>query len=133
MEKNLFKPRTVKARKRSLFPESKLQCSCVLWFDLTYRTKFNTKLLFAIPNDGKRTKGEGDNARKRGMRAGILDMMLAIARKGYHGMFIEMKFGKGKTSEFQDEMIEEFKNQGYKVVICYTFEEFEKEITEYLN
>lgn len=130
---NKFKPKGVKAKSPSLYEESRTQCSCILWFDLTYQARFNKKLLFAVPNGGRRDKAEGAKMKREGVRAGVPDLMLAVASKGFHGMFIEMKTKKGDTSENQDEMIIAFTNQGYKVVICRSLEEFIKEVTQYLN
>lgn len=125
-----YKPREVKARQPSLHPESKQQISCVTWFRYQY-PKYK-KLLFAIPNGGKRTKAEAVILVEEGVVAGVPDLMLAVPRRGYHGMFIEQKYKNAPTSDNQDEMIKNLQEQGYYCVICRSFEQFIQLITDYL-
>ena len=63
------------------------------------------KNLFAVPNGGLRSKTEAARLKAAGVKAGVPDIMLAVARCGFHGLFIEMKVGKNKTSAAQDEWI----------------------------
>jgi len=61
------------------------------------------KLLHAIPNGGTRGGDKrsamiaGANMKAEGAKAGVSDIMLPVARQGYHGFYIEMKApGKGQ-------------------------------------
>ena len=47
--------------------------------------------LFHIPNGGKRNKREAARMKGMGVRAGVHDYMLPIARGMYHGLWIELK------------------------------------------
>lgn len=49
------------------------------------------RMLFHIPNGGKRTKTEAARFRAAGVRSGVPDLFLPCARGGYHGLWIEMK------------------------------------------
>ena len=49
------------------------------------------KLLHHIPNEGKRTNGALLKA--AGMVSGVPDLSLPVARRGFNGLYIEMKFG----------------------------------------
>ena len=68
------------------------------------------------------------------MLPGVPDLFLAIARKGKHGLWIEMKNGSaGKLSDEQKEMIARLEEQGYACVVCRNMDEFMKAIKEYLS
>ena len=70
------------------------------------------RLLHHIPNEGIRTNGPVLKA--AGMKAGVPDLSLPVPRRGFHGLYIEMKFGKGKTTKAQEEFMALLREQGYK-------------------
>lgn len=111
--------------------EHDLQVSCVNWFRIVYRQY--SHLLMTIPNGGYRTKTTARIMRAEGQLSGVPDMFLAIARCGYHGLWIEMKNGKaGRLSDNQKDMIVRLEKEGYACRICRTREEFESTINSYL-
>src|SRR5258708_3842236 len=58
--------------------------------------------LFAIPNGGLRTKVTAANLKVEGVKRGIADVQLAVARGIFHALFIEMKKPgeiKGQSNE----------------------------------
>lgn len=61
------------------------------------------------------------------------DLFLPAARGGYHGLFIELKYGKNKTTAKQDEWLEKLNKQGYAVSICYGCNEAIEKILKYLK
>lgn len=91
------------------------------------------KWLFAIPNGGKRNIKEAVNLKAQGVKAGVPDMFLPLARNGYHGLFIELKVGKNKTSDAQDEFISDISANNYRCEVCYGAEEAIKVIEKYLG
>jgi len=116
------------------------------WIDLMKGQIPELELVFAIPNGGHRHKAVAAKLRAEGVRAGIPDIFIACPREiitgGYQvgpraesfgGLFIELKAGKNKTTESQDEWIFRLKNAGYKVAVCYGFEEAKREILGYLE
>lgn len=74
--------------------------------------------IYAIPNDGKRTAKEAYFAKKRGLKKGVPDLCVPVARKGYHGLYIEMKHGKNKPTQAQEEWIQLLNNNGYYARVC---------------
>ena len=72
-------------------------------------------LLFHVPNGGKRSK------------------VLPVPRGAYHGLFIEMKAPKGRTSDAQNTWIEKLKSNGYAVKVCYGFESAQQTLLSYLD
>lgn len=75
--------------------------------------------LFHIPNGGSRDPREARNLKLQGVRAGVPDLFLPVARKGRHGLFIEMKREKGGTvSKAQREWLELLGREGYAAEVC---------------
>jgi hypothetical protein len=109
--------------------ESSLQIACVKWF----RMQHPRLLLFSIPNGGKRSVVTASILKAEGCLAGIPDIFLAYPHPNYHGLFIEMKAGKGKLSDNQKAVIPQLEAAGYKVAVCNSFEQFEQEVKGYLG
>ena len=64
--------------------------------------------------------------------SGIPDLMLAVPKGIYHGLFIEVKSAKGKPSANQIKMIGKLRDQYYYVDIINSFEQFTSLINKYL-
>lgn len=113
--------------------ESRLQTACVTWFRMQYRNL--AKLLFAVPNGGGRSKIEAGIMKGEGVTPGVSDLILLVARGGYNGLCIEMKTDakNSRQSENQREWQALVEMQGYKYIVCRSFEQFEIEIDNYLN
>lgn len=79
--------------------------------------------VFHIPNGGSRNKMEAANLKRQGVKAGVPDLCFPVALRGYHGLFIEMKAGKNKTTENQDAWLDLLARNGYCVRVCYGFYE----------
>lgn len=77
------------------------------------------KWLHAIPNGGLRHKATAARLKAEGVKAGVPDIDLPVAKGGYHGLRIEMKrrYG-GRTSEDQDEWLEGLRENGYLTGVC---------------
>ncbi len=52
------------------------------------------KLLYHIPNEGKRSVVNGANLKKAGLKKGVPDLCLPVAKGNYHSLYIEMKKNK---------------------------------------
>ena len=91
------------------------------------------KLIYHVPNGGSRNQLEAANLKRQGVKAGVPDLNLPVALHGFHGLYIEMKFGKNKTTEKQKWWLEQLQQQGYKTAVCYGADEAIDTIKEYLN
>lgn len=91
------------------------------------------KLLFAVPNAGKRSIGAASYLRAEGLRSGVPDIVLPVPRAGYGGLYIEMKTIKGKVSEKQADWILSLSAAGNCVRVCRSYEEAIEVITGYLR
>ena len=77
------------------------------------------QLLHHIPNGGTRRPAEAAHLKAMGVKPGVPDMCLPVARGGKHGLYIEMKCGKGRLSAPQKKMIAALTEQGYACAVCY--------------
>jgi len=111
--------------------ESNLQVACVTWFRLQFPDYQN--LLIHVPNGGYRNKREAVNLIKQGVVRGVPDLFLAVPKKGFSGVWIEMKSEKGKLTEHQAEMIEALERVGYIALVIRSLDEFMKLVSNYLN
>ena len=53
------------------------------------------KLLHHIPNGGRRDPVEAKHLKQQGVKSGVPDLCLPVARRDYHGLYIEMKTETG--------------------------------------
>lgn len=90
-------------------------------------------LLFHIPNGGRRDVIEAKHMQQQGVKRGVPDLCLPVARDRFHAMYIEMKTEKGRTSKEQDWWIERLTDAGSYVTVCYGWEEAVKTLLWYLS
>lgn len=89
-------------------------------------------LVFAIPNGGKRDAKTAMILKNMGVRPGVPDVMIAVPRKKYHGLFVELKKVGGRTSGDQERVISALRTQGFMVVVCEGLEAAWEAVMEYL-
>lgn len=110
--------------------ESILQQQMVTAFRLQYPKLTNR--LFAIPNGGSRNIIEAVRLKREGVLAGVCDIFLTVPKKGFSGLFCEVKTKQGRLSQNQIEFIKEHEND-YKCVIVRSVDAFLTEIKNYLS
>lgn len=92
------------------------------------------RLLYHIPNGGRRDAKEAAMLKAEGVRAGVPDICLPAARGGYHGLYIELKRAKsGRMSREQEEWIAALSAAGYRAVCCHGWAAAAREIERYLG
>lgn len=75
--------------------------------------------LHHVPNGGKRDKRTAIALKRQGVKAGVPDVVLPVARAGYHGLYIELKAGNNTTTQKQREWLKFLAEQGYYTAVCY--------------
>lgn len=75
-------------------------------------------LLHHIPNGGRRDAIEARHLAAQGVRRGVPDLHLPVARGKYHSLYIELKTDKGRPSMEQLWWGEKLKEQGNYWSIC---------------
>lgn len=74
---------------------------------------------FAIPNEGKRTYTYAQKLKRQGLRPGVPDLCIPVARGGYHSLYIEMKAKGGRVTDNQRSWIATLRDQGMAAFVCY--------------
>jgi len=109
------------------------QCAIFNWVKFRSKKIPELDLLYASANGGKRNLTVAVKLKKSGVRAGIPDLTLPIARGGYHALYIELKIKGGSVSKVQKKWIEKLRAQHNKVEVCFGFEEAAMLIEKYLE
>ena len=132
------------ARARPGHEEEDHQVNLFKWAYLSRQKYPELAALFSIPN-GTKLAGtpkqrayQAQRLKNAGMRAGVSDVCLPIARGGYGSLWIEMKRPaspgkpKGVLSDTQREWGELMLKNGNLFQVCYTWEEAKDTILRYL-
>lgn len=121
--------------KKNYYPtEEEEQISLMMWTKLKENEYPELKLLFHIPNGGKRGKAEAKRFKAAGVKSGVPDLFLPVARGKSNGLFLEMKRYKGgRTSPTQVRWARDLEAQGYSVALCHGWQEAAKVLEEYLH
>ena len=90
-------------------------------------------LLYHIPNGGKRDARTAVALKRQGVKAGVPDLHLPVARSGYYGLYIELKVGNNRATSLQKEWIRQLNEQGYLAVVCYGWQAAAEQIIDYLE
>ena len=101
--------------------EHQEQCAVFEWADLMVRSDQMPELinLYAIPNGGHRHKSTAARLKAEGVKSGVLDLHLPVARRGYIGFWAEMKWGKNKLTNNQRDWYERLEDEGHFCTVCY--------------
>ena len=93
-------------------------------------------LLFHIPNGGYRSRRTAARFKEQGVKAGIPDLLLPVARHGFHGLWIEMKRTDSRPSETKPLQLKwhtDLTAQGYRVEVCKGWESAWNVLMNYLS
>lgn len=118
------------ARKISKQEESILQTNCVYWFRLQYPKA----IIYHIPNGEYRDVKTGAKLKRMGVLAGIPDLHIPIAARGYHSLYIEMKTGTGRVEKrTQGSLMEKLEMEGNLCKVVRTASEFQDLVNWYFE
>ena len=113
--------------------EAQEQKALIQWAQFNSSRYPELELLYHIPNGGLRNKREAAELKRLGVKAGVPDLCLPVARGLYHGLYIEMKRKGGQESKQQTEWLKRLKEQGYETITAYNFEQAADAIKKYLD
>lgn len=116
--------------------EDEEQSALVSWARMQSRNTPELALLVAIPNGGYRRLLEAKRMKATGTSAGFLDLILPVARRGYHGLAIEMKRAGGKRHDIspdQYDWIGALWNQGWYATVAFGWDEARSAIEHYIG
>lgn len=90
-------------------------------------------LLFHIKNETKEGAQQVAVDRAAGVKKGVPDLCLPVPKGVYHGLYIELKTEKGRTSQAQDWWGEKLREQGYFWEVCHGWQSATRVLEWYLN
>lgn len=108
------------------------------WAYFATSKKIDPRLLFAIPNGGKRHPVVAIKMKLEGARAGVPDYFLAIPKKFPSGevqkcgLFIELKSPEGRPSKAQEEMMDLLSKE-YICQMAYGWEQASEIIKDWIE
>ena len=113
--------------------ESYHQQQLFLWSQWVSGKWPELELMYHVPNEGKRSKAAGGRLKAEGLKAGVPDICLPVARGKYHGLYIELKSEKGRETEAQSWWLAALRRQGYAARVCHGWVEARECIEKYLE
>ena len=90
-------------------------------------------LLHHIKNETTGGAAEVAADKAMGVKKGVPDLCLPVARGGFHGLYIEMKTPSGRASDAQRWWMMELTKQGYRAVVCHGYDAAVAELCWYLS
>ena len=115
-------------------PEREAQQAVMKWAEAASGKWPELRLLYHVPNEGRRSMATGGRLRAEGLKSGVPDLCLPSAHGEYHGLYIEMKRTKGgRATPEQKEWLEMLEEEGYKTEICNGADAAIKAIGTYLS
>jgi len=113
--------------------EAQEQAAVIEWAAWMAKRIPELRLLYHVPNGGSRNIIEARNLKAQGVKAGVPDLVLPVARGKYHGLYIELKRKGGRVSDSQKQWLAALRGQGYAAVVCYGAEDARQTIMRYLS
>jgi hypothetical protein len=114
----------------ALGQESREQIALFQWIRLHPKLKH---IAYHVPNERKTSKISGFILKQLGVLSGVSDVVIPVARGGFHGMYIEMKSTKGRLSENQKSFLDNMAKEGYMAVCAHGFDSAKQFIEGYLK
>ncbi|MGE4194702.1 MAG: VRR-NUC domain-containing protein [Pseudodesulfovibrio sp.] len=115
--------------------EHEIQKAVFQWADIQGRVaRFRgLRLMYAVPNAGKRSKAVAGMMLAEGLKKGVPDVVLPVARGGYHGAYLEFKTAKGRVRPEQKEWLASLAEEGYFAAVVRSFDEATTMLADYMQ
>lgn len=128
----LFKPKTTRAK--PVDREGLEQAALIK--ELELRLPDVAALIYHVPNGGHRHKLVAIKLKGQGVKAGVPDLVLPMARGGYFGLYLEFKAtapNDAALSASQHAWIRRLNDQGYLAIVCRGHFDAMEQIRAYLR
>lgn len=112
--------------------EHQEQVVVIMWARLQVCIYPDLELLHAIPNE-RVGLSQGKKFKAEGVKPGVADLSLPVARGGYFGLYIEMKVKPNRQTKNQKNFQKLVEAQNYKYIVCWNSKEAEDALVEYLS
>lgn len=109
------------------------QCAFFEWLKINESKENLLSLFFHIPNGEFRHPRTAVKLKLMGVKAGVLDNFLPVSRYHWHGLWIELKFGKNRMTDTQVAFAKEQVRLGYAVTAAYSWIDAAWDVCQYLN
>ena len=115
--------------------EQQEQEAVIQWAQASIARLPGLELLFHVPNGGERPKHAARAMARAGVKPGVPDLCLPVARGGWHGLWIELKRADHSNvpSPAQRAWLERLIAEGYRCAVCYGANEAIDSIERYLE
>lgn len=128
----LFQPRT--SRAKPVDREGLEQAALIKELELRFPDV--AALIYHVPNGGHRHKLVAIKLKGQGVKAGVPDLVLPMARGGYFGLYLEFKAtapNDAAVSATQHAWIRRLSDQGYLAIVCRGHSDAMEQIRAYLR
>lgn len=106
---------------------------CRIFYEMERHRPDIYEALYAVPNGGLRHKGTAGRMRAEGQKKGELDINLDLPRGVYHGLRLELKYGKNTASDEQKAVCERHARNGYFAAVVWGAENAIKLLVAYAD
>lgn len=90
-------------------------------------------LLVHNANEFHGTMRQGARRKRLGVRKGFPDFSFFLPSKYYHGLHIELKYGRNGQSQEQKDYQKRLESVGYQYVVCRSEEDFIRGMSQYVT
>lgn len=128
--------KTFKKRTRAKPVDREGMEQAALMKELTLRLPKVAALIYHVPNGGQRHKLVAIKLKEQGVKAGVPDLVLPMARGGYFGLYLEFKAtapNDAAVSASQHAWIRQLNEQGYLAIVCRGHFDAMEQIRAYLK
>jgi len=112
-------------------PEQIEHINVINWFSFNYPDLADDFHHFA--NERRCSVQQGRLLKRMGVKKGVSDFFLALGIGGFHGLWIELKAGKGRLTKEQLEFIMRKRERGYCARVAHGSDEAKEAILTYLD
>lgn len=113
--------------------ESGHQEAIFAWCDYNKNRYPDLKLLYHVPNGGKRDAATARALKRQGVKAGVPDLVLPVPQCGFHGLYIELKAPGGKLEQSQIDYLQAVEQRGYLALVCVGWQAAVQALSEYME